>query len=378
MATSFPFTIFATAAQIEAGEVNFLGYLLAGPNLTPQPVQISGAVLAANVPPPTLAFTATALPPGSAPTVGPNTGTSQAAEYALGLPTGATGATGATGSTGQTGAVATPAVTVVMLSPGSSPSWVVTGGSANAPTVTFSVPEGSILDLPPAPSGVVNNSTVFVGIGSDGNPATFTPSQVTATQTTAFGTMVTQEFTGTGSQLAFTLTAVPSAISYSMVYLAGLLQVPGTYAISGASLSFNTAPASGATIQVLTINASTMAQNLKTIPAGSQLFAVTDASGYTIFEIGTAGQVRPASIQFGLNQTSIPIYNKGGTPIGSLSSTGSLALSGGMAATGEVSGATGSFGGSTFQPSTSVNFGIRDTVGYYLMYVLNGVYHGQG
>ncbi len=78
---------------------------------------------------------------------------------------------------------------------------------------------------------------------------------------------VTDEFTGDGSTTAFTLTADPDVEGNTMVFVDGVYQEKATYSISGTTLTFSAAPASGQSIEVNT---------------GSRNVTVDDVSGLTI------------------------------------------------------------------------------------------------
>lgn len=63
-----------------------------------------------------------------------------------------------------------------------------------------------------------------------------------APTTTAF---VTDQFSGTGSQTAFTMSVAPASTSSVLVAVTGVLQDPSTYSVSGTTLTFSAAPPSG-------------------------------------------------------------------------------------------------------------------------------------
>ncbi len=66
--------------------------------------------------------------------------------------------------------------------------------------------------------------------------------------------MVSQDFTGTGSQTAFILSSTPVNINYTMVNIDGVFQNRGSaYTLSGSTITFTEAPASGTTIEVTTL-----------------------------------------------------------------------------------------------------------------------------
>jgi hypothetical protein len=61
-------------------------------------------------------------------------------------------------------------------------------------------------------------------------------------------------FTGDGSNVAFTLTATPSSVNYTIVAVGGVFQPRSAYSVSGTTLTFTSAPPNTATIEVTTIN----------------------------------------------------------------------------------------------------------------------------
>ena len=58
-------------------------------------------------------------------------------------------------------------------------------------------------------------------------------------------------FTGTGSQVTFTLSVSSLGENYTFVYINGVYQNKNTYAISGATLTFSTAPPLTSLIEVM-------------------------------------------------------------------------------------------------------------------------------
>ena len=56
---------------------------------------------------------------------------------------------------------------------------------------------------------------------------------------------LTDTFSGTGSQTAFTMTVAPANTSSILVSITGVLQSPDTYSVSGTTLTFSAAPPSG-------------------------------------------------------------------------------------------------------------------------------------
>jgi len=68
-------------------------------------------------------------------------------------------------------------------------------------------------------------------------------SYIGAQPTTA--AFITDQFNGTGSQTAFTLSVAPATTSSILVSVSGVLQDPTTYAVSGTTLTFSAAPPAG-------------------------------------------------------------------------------------------------------------------------------------
>jgi hypothetical protein len=58
-------------------------------------------------------------------------------------------------------------------------------------------------------------------------------------------------FTGTGSQTVFTLTAASLGENFTFVYINGVYQNKNTYAVSGTTLTFSTAPPLTSLIEVM-------------------------------------------------------------------------------------------------------------------------------
>ena len=94
---------------------------------------------------------------------------------------------------------------------------------------------------------------------------------------------LTDQFSGTGSQTAFTLSASPANTASILVAVSGVLQDPTTYATSGLTLTFSAAPPSGTgniSVRYLGIPASNIAttayrtQTEFTATAGQTTFSV--------------------------------------------------------------------------------------------------------
>ena len=66
------------------------------------------------------------------------------------------------------------------------------------------------------------------------------------------------EFSGNGSTTAFTLSADPGTENNTQVYIDGVYQEKSTYAVSGTTLTFSTAPPNGTSIEVMAFSASSV------------------------------------------------------------------------------------------------------------------------
>ncbi len=405
---------------------------------------------------PAIAFQGgTALPPGSAPTI-VKSGAANAPVFTLSVPQGPVGAQGVQGNSIANAALnaggdliltlsnsagtltlagfagkATPAVTFQAGStlPPGSPATVVQSGTPAAPVITISLPAGqqgvvgptgTVAGLAAATAAQVSPSSRIAGVAADGmTPITFTPAQVAATQTTVFGTMAKQTFTGDGTTKAFTLSAAPTASAYVLPFVAGAYQPQAGFAVAGNVVTFAAAPASGAAIEIATVVPTTTAGLLAQNPVADPAYSVADPSGYTLLEVGPLGQLRPTAIQFGrTGQLSIPILNSAGVQVGSINADGSVAHAGGLsigsgaltmvastdgsvkfidgngwvglsispagvltvnqAAIAALSSAialpSGSTaGGMTFSTSSTIDFGIGDQNGFLIYAQINGV-----
>ena len=60
-----------------------------------------------------------------------------------------------------------------------------------------------------------------------------------------------QNFTGTGSQTVFTLSTASLGENFTFVYINGVYQQKNTYAVSGTTVTFSTAPPYTASIEVM-------------------------------------------------------------------------------------------------------------------------------
>jgi len=99
------------------------------------------------------------------------------------------------------------------------------------------------------------------------------------------GSFITDSFSGTGSQTGFTLSATPQNINCTFVNINGVYQLKSSYSVTGTTLTFSEAPASGAQIEVLTI----VSTNVGTIAVGTVTTGAAGTSA-TVTNSGTSTQ----------------------------------------------------------------------------------------
>ena len=71
---------------------------------------------------------------------------------------------------------------------------------------------------------------------------------------TAGSNIVIDTFAGNGVQTVFTLTNAPTSENYTIINVDGVSQLHSAYTVSGANVTLSSAPASGASIEVMTFN----------------------------------------------------------------------------------------------------------------------------
>jgi hypothetical protein len=116
--------------------------------------------------------------------------------------------------------------------------------------------------------------------------ATGEPTVVTAGSSGAPTTITRQQFSGTGSQVAFTLASDPGALGNSCeVFIGGIYQQRDTYTIAGTTLTFTAAPVAGT-------------DNIEVVNFLTSAIGTTDSSLVTFVPAGTGATTRTAQAKF--------------------------------------------------------------------------------
>ena len=87
--------------------------------------------------------------------------------------------------------------------------------------------------------------------------------------------LTTDNYTGDGVITSFTLSIDPSVRQNTFVYIDGVYQQKDTYTTSGTTLTFSTAPFSGASIEVMSMTA-TISRRCRSIGSGISCRPVLD------------------------------------------------------------------------------------------------------
>jgi hypothetical protein len=127
--------------------------------------------------------------------------------------------------------------------------------------------------------GVFQNKATYAASGTTITfataPANTRKIVVFHVRTAISGTSMVQDaFTGNGSTTAYTLSALPNNENNTQVYIDGVYQNKATYTTSGTTLTFDTAPANSAAIEVMMF-----AQTTVNVPASNAVTTSTIADG---------------------------------------------------------------------------------------------------
>ena len=165
------------------------------------------------------------------------------------------------------------------------------GGGASAMETDNFTGDGSTTDFTLSSSVASEDNLIVFIEGVFQNKATYAASGTTIAFATApantrkivvfhvrtsiSGTsMVQDSFTGDGSTDAYTLSALPNNENNTFVYIDGVYQHKNTYSTSGTTLTFDTAPANSAAIEVMMF-----AQTTINVPASNSVTTSTIADG---------------------------------------------------------------------------------------------------
>jgi hypothetical protein len=158
---------------------------------------------------------------------------------------------------------------------------------------------------------------------------------------------ITDTFSGTGSQTAFTLTRAPAGTASIAVFVAGVYQAPTLYTLSGTVITFTTAPASGTNnLVVLHMGNGSTTQvpsdgsvtNVKMDTTGVTAATYGSSSAIPVLVVNAQGRVTGAS---NVSVTSTALFANSGQ-LTANSSSGNVLV--GLANTAVT---TGTYGGAT-------------------------------
>ena len=113
------------------------------------------------------------------------------------------------------------------------------------------------------------------------------------------GDLVTNEFTGDNSTVAFTLSANPDNESNTLVFIDGVYQEKATYSVSGTTLTFSTAPYTGASIEVIIASRNVTVQGVEGLTLNRIQFNTDQTGSTAVGEI--AWNTDTDTLELGLN-----------------------------------------------------------------------------
>jgi hypothetical protein len=153
-------------------------------------------------------------------------------------------------------------------------------------------------------SGIVSATGNVTGNYFIGNGSQLTGITVSGTLSSTV-----DNFTGNGSQTAFVLSVTPSSKNVTFVNIDGVEQLRTAYSLAGSTVTFSSAPASGAAIEITTLSGS----------VGSN---ISIASGTSNVSIGAAN----ANVTVGVNGTgNVAVFATTGEYVtGVVSATGNV------------------------------------------------------
>ena len=193
---------------------------------------------------------------------------------------------------------------------------VLLNGLMLTKTSDFTVPNASRIDLV---SGATAGDTLTV---------------VAFQQKIGNGTKVVNSFTGDGSETDFTLTHQPENEDNTLVFVNGSYISKSAYSISGTTLTFSSAPANSAAIEI-SVGTNELSLNTSsglTFPDATKVILGT-SNDLQLFHDGNNSIINHVNTATNGNM----LLQVSGSTIGTVSGTG-MAVNGAISATGELSG----------------------------------------
>ena len=119
-------------------------------------------------------------------------------------------------------------------------------------------------------------------------------------RTIGTGNSVVNQFTGDGSTTAFTVTTAPVSENNLLVYIDGVYQQKTDYAVSGTTLTMDTAPANGAIIETVCSVGAITEQGALTL---TDDLTVSDGSRTLLYDV-SAGELNHSGATLNINKTN--------------------------------------------------------------------------
>ena len=102
-------------------------------------------------------------------------------------------------------------------------------------------------------------------------------SWISAAVTASGSNIVIDTFSGNGVQTVFTLTSAPTSNNYTLININGVSQLHSAYTVANANITLSSAPANGATIEVMTFNLGS--NNTSNISNGTSNVSIATSDG---------------------------------------------------------------------------------------------------
>ena len=124
-----------------------------------------------------------------------------------------------------------------------------------------------------------------------GTPANGALIEIRTMQVAGLGVLtglVYNTFTGDGSTTIYTLSTQPTNKNYTIVTVNGTIIAKSAYSVSGTTLTFNSAPANSAVIEVTTLGPAVTTATPNTLQNGTSSINVIQSGNVTISSAGTS------------------------------------------------------------------------------------------